>query len=257
MLAAAVLWLAPVAMATSIEFAGLFAGQTSKRNVGKGVHVQGEGIINFAKWIPVTGTSYGDGDAAMGGYWGARSLDANAAVQTNYAEGSYEFVAGSSFTGLNYDLDMWIAGPWDLSDISKKDPNRDRAPRYPWFSAKLRIDSITIPEDDAIVITGTLVDAVNNYAASAALTDLANSTGLSFTLNLVGSGRSKSSLSKALRVGKKSAWADLSGELASGGGGGVPEPGTLLLLGSALAGGAGWGRLRRRKKKAAQKQAKS
>ncbi len=242
-LLAALLLAAPAAMANSIEFAGNYPGQVPKKDEGKAVHVLGDAMVNF-NWIPVTGTSY-TGDPLVGGYWGARSLDATAAILTNYSSAVYE--AGRSYTGLSYDLDMWFVSPDGRSDITKKDPSGDVAPTDPWMSATFRVDSISFPDADNIIIGGSVINAINNLTESMALQELAANPGWSFTLNLVGSGRSSDSLVTALREGSVSAWANLDGQLQAGGSG-VPEPGSLLLLASALAGGAGWGRLRLRRK---------
>ena len=228
------LWLALPAMAwaSSFEFAG-----TSDN---KGVHLHSQGRINF-QWVPVTGSSP-SGDPVTNFYWGANDLGVFDAIGRPF--GTYSLQVGDSFTGLNYELPMWL----DANNLPNINSQDQTAAYNSWnLAGTMRITSISFPSQYEIVIGGQLTEVVNRVLGSTVLDDLVQSPAINFNINVVWNSRTAMDFVTALNSGGLSTFANIEGSMTSGPGGGggvVPEPGTLGLLASAL--GTGGLLLRRR-----------
>lgn len=222
------------ALASTIEFAGT--------TDDKGVHLHSQGRVNF-QWVKVGGGA--PGDPVNYEYWGANDLKVFDAIGRTFGAPGYQLQAGDSFSGLNYDLAMWL----DRTNLPNID-SKDRTPSgyTTWdFSATLHITSISFPDAYHMVIGGQITNMLNRLTGSAALKEMVEAKTMDFTINIMGNSRTpEGGLIAALNSGGDSAWGNISGSLVPGGGAAVPEPGSLLLFGSA-AGLLGWWRRRQQK----------
>lgn len=207
-------------LASSIEFGVIDSGHGQP----PGPHVKSQGVIDF-QWSPVIADSGTPGDPINSESWFANSINVFNAIGRIFGAPGYQIQAGDSFTGLNYNVSMWL-------DQAQSTKSYD-------FNATMVITSIRFPDTYTMIIGGQLTKMLNQLTTSVVLSDLAAANTVDFTLNITGNSRTPTGgLISALNSTNQSSWANISGNVVTAASS-IPEPGSILLFGSA-AGLLGW-----------------